>query len=356
MSEALKRTVLYEEHCKLAAKLVDFAGWEMPIQYQGISKEHMAVREACGIFDVSHMAEFIVVGEDVAAFLDYTCLNRASKLKVGRAQYSMVSNYQGGLVDDIFVYRLAETSYLIIVNASNHHKVWEHFHKLQEGYRVGFEDVSEQYALIAVQGPSSTEVLSQTLGSDIAIKRNAFIDCDYRGQTLKIARTGYTGEAVGYEVLIPNDVAASFWAQLLQAGALACGLGARDSLRLEAGFPLYGHEFHDDSNPLCSDYAWVVKDKDFYGREAMWTGNCQQRLVALELRGKGIAREGYEVYAQDQHIGSISSGIMSPLSKKAIAFAWIDSAHAELGKGIEVQIRNKRVAAEIVKAPFLSKQ
>lgn len=350
---AIKRTPLYDTHVALGGKLVDFAGWEMPIQYEGIKAEHEAVRTTSGLFDVSHMGEVRVTGSGAESFLNYACLNDATKIKIGRAQYSMIANDSGGLIDDIYLYREADTNFLVVCNASNRAAVVPHLQKLAEDFDVVVTDESDDWALIALQGPEAQKQLETVCGADLsALKKNRYEDLSYLSSNIRVAKTGYTGEKIGYEIFVRPADAATLWTALIDAGATACGLGARDTLRLEAGFPLFGHEFDGTTNPLCSDYAWVVKDKDFFGRSALWQPDCSKKLVGIKLTDKGIAREGYVVKKDGAEIGIITSGTMSPSLGMAIAMAWVDAEHAELNTVISIEVRNKELAALIVEMPF----
>ncbi len=349
----MKKTPLYDEHIALGAKMLDFAGWQMPIRYKtGINEEHNAVRTSVGVFDVSHMGEITISGPDAAAFLDYSCLNTASKLKPGRAQYSMIANDSGGLVDDIFLYQNSENDYLMIANASNIDAVMKHLSNLADAYDVSLIDVSDSWALLALQGPGAAVHLARFVEHDLTkLRRNRKIVTRFKNIVIDLARTGYTGED-GFEILCRPDDVKDIWKALIEVGVVPVGLAARDSLRLEAGFPLFGHEFDATTNPLCSDYSWVVKDKDFYGREAIWDKPCSKRLVGLVLNERGVSRQGYKVFVDDIEIGEISSGTVSPLTRKSLALAWIDSKYAEIGNEVFISIRDRKLSATITKPPF----
>lgn len=333
--------------------MVEFAGWEMPLQYAtGINQEHLAVREACGLFDVSHMGKIRVRGLQATEFLSYATLNDPAKLKVGAGQYSMLSNDRGGLIDDLYIYRQAEVDYLVVCNAANTAAVWLHLRALAAPYEVQLIDESAAWALIAAQGPTSLLLLSRLVEGDLlAVKKNRTLATTLSGHPVTLARTGYTGEE-GFEIFArPNDSLVIFKA-LIAAGAVACGLGARDTLRLEAGFPLFGHEFAADTNPLCSDYAWVVKDKEFYGRAAMWDAPCRHWLVGLKLLQRGIARQGYHVTKGDRVVGWVTSGTISPLTRESIAMAWLEAHLSEQGTLLTVEVRGQQLPATVVKPPF----
>ncbi len=350
----MKRTPLYNAHVALGARLVDFAGWEMPIQYQGIKDEHLAVRQDCGLFDVSHMGEITVRGPGASDFLRYATLNDPAKLRVGRAQYSMLPNDRGGLVDDLYIYRRDETEFLVVCNAANIDGVVAQLDEVANDYDVTVDDISPQWGLLALQGPNAASLVVHHCKEDLSdLKKNRVRDVTVAEQPVIIARTGYTGED-GFELFCPADNVAMLWNTLVRAGATPCGLGARDTLRLEAGFPLFGHDLSGDTNPLCTPFSWVVKDKPFYGREALWEPSCDRRLVGLVLKGRGVPREGYTVVSADDQrdIGVITSGTVSPLTRRAIALAWVDHRYSDEGCEFAVMIRNQPVAATVTAPPF----
>ncbi len=361
MLSDMRTTPLHPQHLELGAKMAPFAGFEMPIQYTSITAEHLAVRNAVGMFDVSHMGEFWIRGPGALDFLQYTTLNDVSKLKAGRAQYSMLPNHSGGLVDDIYVYCTSETEYLMVVNAANIEKDWAHLNGLRGEFEVQrpasaelqLENASNFFALLAVQGPKAAETLQALSDSDLlSHKKNDTFMAKVAGKWVRLARTGYTGED-GYEVFVAPDEVESVWKALLEAGVTPCGLGARDTLRLEAGFPLYGHELTDATNPLCTPLSWVVKGyKTFYAKEAMMGRPCLQKLVGLVLE-TGIPREGYTVLKNAVKVGQLTSGTHSPVLKKGIGLAYVNAELAELGTGLEVEIRGKLVGATIVQTPFV---
>jgi aminomethyltransferase len=349
----MNQTPLYEEHLALGARMVEFAGWQMPLHYpSGISQEHIAVRTSAGLFDVSHMGQLSILGQRAGEFLSYTTLNDPGKLRSGRGQYSMIPNAQGGLIDDIYLYKNDDEDFLIIANAANKDKVVRHLRRLAERFDTDVVDASESWALLALQGPGSSLMLARLVEDDLGLlKKNHKQVMRMQGCLVDIARTGYTGED-GFEILCRPADAGKLWRGLLAAGVVPCGLGARDTLRLEAGFPLFGHEFNETTNPLCSDYAWVVKDKAFYGREALWNPNCQRKLIGLKLLERGIARQGYRLFRGDKLIGEVTSGSISPFTRESIALGWVDTAFSEAGTEITVEIRNEKAAALISKPPF----
>ncbi|HEX7000263.1 MAG TPA: glycine cleavage system aminomethyltransferase GcvT [Trueperaceae bacterium] len=348
------RTPLYQKHVELGARLVEFAGYEMPLHYQGgINEEHLTVRSAAGLFDVSHMAEFRVTGPDATDYLRYAALNDPAKLREGRGQYSMLPNDRGGIVDDIYLYRQGEDEFLIVANAANRDAVADHLGALADGRDVQVSDETEDWALVALQGPSAALILDRLVSMDLtAIKRNATAKAELSGVPVTLSRTGYTGED-GFEIFAAAKDAEAVWDVLVRAGAVPCGLGARDTLRLEAGFPLYGHELTEATNPLCTDFAWVVKDKEFHGREALWGADCSQRLVGIRMVDRAIPRQGYRVLGRDRDVvGEVTSGTLSPLTRESVGFAWVAGDLAAPGTRLWVEVRGRPMAALVVKPPF----
>lgn len=336
--------------------MVDFAGWSMPIQYpSGIPQEHLAVRQDAGLFDVSHMGEFRVEGTDALAFLSYATLNDPAKLRPGQGQYTLLPNAEGGLIDDLYLYRDFDESFLVVANAGNVAAVGRHFEQLlqQRGGDVRVSDISEQIALLALQGPTAAVKLDRLVAHDLTgVKKNRLVDTELAGAAVRLARTGYTGED-GFEILCAPSDARPIWQALLAAGATPCGLGARDTLRLEAGFPLFGHEFNAETNALCTPFAWVVKEKEAHGLEAMRRRPCSEQLVAISLEGRGIPREGYRILDADgAAIGRVTSGTLSPLTRRSIALGWVASSSAAIGSPVWVEIRGQGVAATVTQTPF----
>jgi aminomethyltransferase len=353
--------------------MVPFGGWDMPVQYAGVIAEHTAVRERVGMFDVSHMGEFIISGPQALDFLQFVTVNDVSKLRVGRAQYNMLPNASGGLVDDIYVYRTGDLEYLVVVNAANIEKDWKHLASVfdrmlgsvlvvpnlletpEGGTRL--EDKSGDYALIAVQGPQAETVLDPHCDSSLADrKKNSVFNTALFGYPVRMARTGYTGED-GFEIFCAPVDAPNIWDRLLALDITPCGLGARDTLRLEAGFPLYGHEFTDDTSPLDTPLKWAIKEyKDFLGRQAMLDRVPTQKLVGLRVTGRGIPREGYTVKLEGQPVGRVTSGTMSPSLKVGIALAYVDlSAKLNPGMPVTLEIRGADVPAEVCEPVFVSR-
>jgi len=332
--------------------MVPFAGYAMPLHYGSIQAEHRATREQATVFDVSHMGEFWISGPGAQDFLESVTTNRVARLKPGRAHYTLLPNAQGGVVDDAYLYHVEPGRYLLVVNAANREKDFAHLLRLAEGREAVLEDRSDETALLAVQGPKAADLLAGLVGEDLSgYRKNAVFPARVAGRQALLARTGYTGED-GFEVfLAPEDAEAVFEA-LLEAGVRPAGLGARDTLRLEMGYPLYGHELTDATNPLCTPYAWVVKDKPFLGAEAMRKAPCEERLVGLLLES-GIPREGYPVYAGEEAVGRVSSGGLSPLLQKGIALAWVKAPYAEEGTDLSVEIRGRRHPARVHPLPLI---
>ncbi|HEX2863877.1 MAG TPA: glycine cleavage system aminomethyltransferase GcvT [Deinococcales bacterium] len=350
---ALRRTPLFHEHERLGARLVPFAGFEMPVQYAGVIAEHQAVRQSAGVFDVSHMGEFEIRGPQALDFLNWALTNDASKLKVGRAQYTMLPNKRGGLVDDTYLYRPSGDHYLLVVNASNVRKDWDHLQVLSKDFDVQLTDRSDDTALLAVQGPQA-EALLATLTADPlnAMRKNDVRQAQVSGRPALLARTGYTGED-GFEVFCAPADAEPIWQAVLAAGATPAGLGARDTLRLEAGYPLYGHELNDDQNPLETPFGFAIKlGKPFFGREAMQARPLEHRLAGLVLEGRGVPREGYPVLDGEETVTSTTSGTLNPTDRRGIALAYLPLRLAEPGTTLALAIREARVPARVTLPSF----
>jgi len=358
-----KKTPLYDWHLRHGAKLVEFGGWDMPVSYEGVLAEHQAVRERCGLFDISHMGEFFVEGPDAEAFLQKVTTNDVSRLKDGDAQYSLLLYEKGTAVDDIIVYRLGPRRFMLCVNAANIDKDREWLLSHLSG-QVSLTDRSPEMGMIALQGPKSGAVL-RALGFDLAsLKRFQCREASLAGVRGLIARTGYTGEE-GIEVFLENGDLLRLWEAFLKAGEgegiRPIGLGARDTLRLEMGYPLYGHELSDAVDPLEAGLAWVVKlgKGEFIGREALV--RIQERGPARELKGltmeePGIPREGYAVFAGTERVGAVCSGTFSPSLQVGIATALLTRGAAAEGGEIFIDIRGKMKKAKITRLPFYSRK
>jgi aminomethyltransferase len=355
----LQRTPLHDAHRALGARMVPFAGWEMPVSYRGILEEHRAVRTTVGLFDVSHMGEIEVRGPHAAAVCQRLGTNDVGKLVDGQVQYTLLCQPDGGVVDDVTLYRLGPEHFLYCVNASNADKdlAWIREH----GGPATIVDRSAETALLALQGPMAASLLSPlTSASLTSLKRFRFVQGMVAGRAALISRTGYTGED-GFELYVAAGDAAAVWAALLEAGATAgiqpIGLGARDTLRLEAALPLYGHELDDTTSPLAAGLGrWVALDgDDFIGRDVLRRereAGSTRRLVGLEMRGPGIARQGYPVLYYDEPVGVVTSGTQAPTLGRAVALAYVRSPLAEPGTNVAVEIRGAPVAAAVVATPF----
>ncbi len=358
----MKQSPLHSIHVNLNAKMVPFGGYLMPIEYSGIKKEHLAVREKAGIFDVSHMGEVWVKGKQAKAYLQRLTVNNVDLLKPGKAQYTCLPNGKGGIVDDLLIYHYEENKYMLVINASNHEKDWNWLNQHnQEG--VVLEDASDHMALIAVQGPNAESILKKiiphnelkSIGSFEFIVREV-IGCN----NVIISKTGYTGEP-GYELYMNHEAAPEIWKQIMDAGKdkglVPVGLGARDTLRLEAGLCLYGNDIDDQTSPMEAAIRWTVKfDKDFIDRDYLYQQykeGIKQKLVGFELTEKGIPRKDYPIQDQAGNtIGRVTSGTYSPYLNKPIGMGYVDIEFSKPGSDIFIGIRKKSVPAKVVKIPF----
>jgi aminomethyltransferase len=355
-------TPLIDRHEALGARIIEFAGWLMPVQYSGILEEHRAVRERAGVFDLSHMGELFVEGPEAGAALAAALISDPPSLAVGRAQYSMICAPDGGVIDDLIVYRLEPDRFLVVANASNAAVVSDALAARLAGRRAVLDDRSLVTALVAIQGPRSIEVLSTLTDVDLgAIHYYGVASGEVAGVDALIARTGYTGED-GFELFVERDAGVGVWDSLLaagrDAGVVPVGLGARDTLRLEAGMPLYGNELDRATNPIEAGLGRVVKfDKgtDFVGRAALEKVAREgpaRKLVGLVVRGRGIARHGYAVLAGERRTGAVTSGTQSPTLGVPIAMAYVAPADAGPGTMLDVEVRGQPVPAEVVPLPF----
>lgn len=356
----LRVTPLNAVHRQAGAKMVDFGGWDMPVQYSGIIDEHQTVRTSVGVFDVSHMGEIEIRGPQALQLTDYVTTNAVGKLKTGQIHYSGLLYEHGGFVDDILVHKVADDHFFLCVNASNQDKDFEH---IRQHNRFDAEVIftSDRYAQIALQGPKALATLQKLTPVDLsAIRYYWFTDGEVSGTPARIARTGYTGED-GFEVYIAPDQAVRLWREILNAGeefgAKLAGLGARNTLRLEAKMALYGHEIDATILPFEADLAWIVKmDKgDFVGRpalQALLDRGLTRKLVGFEMRGRGIGRDGYEVMLDGAAAGWVTSGGPSPTLNKNIGLCYLPAAQAEIGRTIHIIIRNQPVEAVTVPTPF----
>lgn len=346
------KTALYDSHIALGAKMVPFAGWEMPIQYKGILAEHQAVRNKCGLFDVSHMGRIEIEGPDAEALLDFLSTNTIQGKKEGTATYTVWCHENGGSVDDLLVYKESQDKFFIIVNASNRQKDLEHLQKYAKDRRVKIKDFFNEGAILALQGPKARSILINEIPHAADIKPMHFI----HSNKVIISRTGYTG-ADGFELYANSSEIKIWWNKLIDKGAIPVGLGARDTLRLEMGYALYGHELSDSISPTESVASWAVKiDKhSFVGKEALeqFEMSGKKRMeVGVILLDPGISREGYSVFQENVQIGKVTSGNFSPTLQKAIAIILVNKK-LKRGDTVEIQIRDKHCRAEVVDLPFI---
>ncbi|HEY5672988.1 MAG TPA: glycine cleavage system aminomethyltransferase GcvT [Malonomonas sp.] len=361
----MKKTVLNQLHHQAGARMVEFGGWEMPVQYSGVIAEHLAVRQAAGLFDVSHMGEIEVSGPQAFDFLQYATINDVASLSDGQVQYTALCYPDGGVVDDLTLYRFAAEKYLLCVNAANTDKDFEWLQQLLE--KTDFNNLqlvnrSSEYAQLALQGPKSAEILARLTAVDLtAIKYYCFTEGDVAGVPTIISRTGYTGED-GFELYCPTAGGVALWQALMAAGEpfglQPTGLGARDTLRLEKAYALYGHEITADILPLEARLAWITKLNvgDFVGRQALLDAKqagLKRKLIGLQLTESGVPREGYPVLCDGREVGQVTSGTMSPCLKLGIALALVETQVADSEQPLQIAIRKRQVAAVRVKPPFV---
>lgn len=366
-----QRTPLYEEHLRLGARIIPFGGWDMPVQYSGIVKEHEAVRTKAGLFDISHMGEVRVEGEEAAAFLDFLVTGALSRLEPGRGAYTQMCRDDGGTVDDLYAYRLNAQTYVLVINASRIEADLEWIHAVEgrREWKVRVQDESRDWSAVALQGPASAAVLQAWLGESspaIGLAKNQFLSTSFPGAVGEglIARTGYTGED-GFECLVRPVGAVDLWCSLLEAGAehglIPCGLGARDTLRTEACYPLYGHELSESISPLEAGVGWSFSwDKgDFVGREillrAKESGN-HRRLVAFKMQGRSAPpRAEYQVFLPGaaEPVGYVTSGTQSPSLGIGVGLALVQPGQVKMGDLLEIEIRGRKFPAEVVKKPLV---
>ena len=359
----MKKTTLYKTHLNLNAKMTPFGGYEMPVQYSGVTKEHLAVRKGVGVFDVSHMGEFMVSGPKAFNLLQYICSNDISKISIGKAQYNYFPNETGGIVDDLIVYRLEEEKYLLVVNASNIEKDWKWVQKHNVDFGAVVEDQSEETALLAIQGPKAIEAMQQLTSAPLTeLPYYSHTTATFAGcENTLIATTGYTG-AGGLEIYLPSSKAPEVWDAIMKAGAdfdiLPAGLAARDTLRLEMGYCLYGNEINDTTSPLAAGLNWVTKlDTGTYNADHLINQKKEgtpEKLVGFVLKNRGIPRAGYSIVNQNsERIGAVTSGTQSPILSQGIGLGYVSSNYAKPGTQIAIQIRDKESLAEVVKLPFI---
>ncbi|MFV9551116.1 glycine cleavage system aminomethyltransferase GcvT [Algibacter sp. PT7-4] len=357
----MKNTALTETHKSLGAKIVPFAGYNMPVQYEGVNIEHETVRNAVGVFDVSHMGEFLIEGEHALDLIQKVSSNDASKLTIGKAQYSCLPNDEGGIVDDLIIYKIKENTYLLVVNASNIEKDWNWISS-KNNLGATMRDLSEDYSLLAIQGPKAIEAMQSLTSHDLsAIKFYNFEVGNFAGiENVIISATGYTGSG-GFEIYCKNNEVKQIWDKVLQAGAdfgiKPIGLAARDTLRLEMGYCLYGNDIDDTTSPIEAGLGWITKfTKEFTNSEALKAEKehgPERKLIAFELNERGIPRHGYDIVdGNGKKIGVVTSGTMSPSLSKGIGLGYVPTIFANINSKINIQIRKNAVPATVVKLPF----
>ncbi len=358
----MKNIALHNTHVNLGAKMLPFAGFNMPVQYEGVTAEHLTVRNGVGVFDVSHMGEFLVTGENALALIQKVTSNDASKLAIGDAQYSCFPNENGGIVDDLICYRIKENQYLLVVNASNIEKDWNWISKYNEEFGAELRDLSDDYSLLAIQGPKAVEAMQSLSSLDLAdIPFYKFKVGDFAGiEHVIISATGYTGSG-GFEIYCKNDEVEQVWNKVFEAGEefgiKPIGLAARDTLRTEMGYCLYGNDIDDTTSPIEAGLGWITKfTKEFVNHEALAKQKAEKpsrKLVAFELNERGIPRQGYDIVdAEGSKIGNVTSGTMSPSLSKGIGLGYVPLDSSKLGTEIFIQVRKKAIPATIVKLPF----
>ena len=353
----LRRTPLYEQHVELGAKVVPFAGWEMPVTYEGILEEHSGVRTHVGMFDVSHMGEVEVEGPGALAFLQLVLSNDVAKVDLGGAQYSCLCAEDGGVLDDLIAYRLGGDRYLLVTNAANHEADLAWLGRWSRGFDVSVRDVADRYAMLAVQGPHARAVLGGALGIELP-PRMRVAPVRVGNRPALACGTGYTGED-GVELLLDPEVATPIWAELLDAGVVPCGLGARDTLRLEACFPLHGNELGPERNPIEAGLGWCCAEATgFLGSEALARARAEgtpELLAPFLIEGAGIARDGNPVLAGEEQVGVVSSGTFSPSLERGAGMAYVRADLAGPGTELEIDVRGKRRGARIASKPLYRK-
>jgi aminomethyltransferase len=358
----MKNIALHDIHVSLGAKMVPFAGYNMPVSYEGVTAEHLTVRESVGVFDVSHMGEFLVSGENALALIQKVTSNDAAKLEIGDAQYSCFPNEDNGIVDDLICYRIKENQYLLVVNASNIEKDWNWISSYNKDFNADLKDLSEDYSLLAIQGPKAVEAMQSLSSLDLAaIPFYTFKVGDFAGiEHVIISATGYTGSG-GFEIYCKNSEAEQIWNAIFEAGKdfgiKPIGLAARDTLRLEMGYCLYGNDINDTTSPIEAGLGWITKfTKDFVNAAALAKEKEHKparKLVAFTLDERGIPRQGYDIVdATGNVIGNVTSGTMSPCLQKGIGMGYVPKVFAKSGTQIHIQVRKKAIPATVVKLPF----
>ncbi len=348
-----QRTSLYNRHLDLNAKIIPFSGFDMPVNYaKGILHEYNVVRSKCGIFDVSHMGQFFISGDKANKFLQNVTINDVSKLKVYDAQYSAMCNTDGGIIDDLILYK-KPNGYYMVVNAGNIDKNLEWlYNNIIDNVQI--KNQSSDTSLIAVQGPDSRKILSEITNADLYIKFYSYTDTNILDESVMLSRTGYTGE-LGFELYGPHESIIKIWDKLIDIGVEPCGLASRDILRIEMKYCLYGNDINENTNPIEAGLSWItaINKNTFIGKESMINSNNNSRLVAFRMLDKGIPRHDYEIQFKGEQIGSVTSGTQSFILKSGIGLGYIESQYSKIGSEIDIIIRDKQVRAEVIRPPFI---
>lgn len=359
LTKKSKCTCLHDKHLKMGAMMVEFGGFDMPLLYQSsIIQEHKAVREHVGVFDVSHMGEVTVGGKDAERYIQHIFTNDVANAPVGKIYYGMMCMNNGGTVDDLLVYKMGESDFFLVVNAANIDKDWAWMQQQAEGFDIELVNASDRYGQLAVQGPEAEEIMETVL--QLPCKELSFYECKRLSQGIIVSRTGYTGED-GFEIYAEPDIIRDFWDKLIGAGVQACGLGCRDTLRFEAGLPLYGEELSEEISPVMAGLTMFVKfnKPEFVGREALLrqkTEGVARRLVGIELHDKAIPRHGYSVLKDGKVIGEVTTGYHTISTDKSVCMALVDTEFAAIGTEVEIQIRKKVFTGVVVKKIFYEKK
>tara|TARA_B100001093_G_scaffold204034_1_gene196116 strand:- start:22325 stop:23407 length:1083 start_codon:yes stop_codon:yes gene_type:complete len=358
----MKKTSLYDKHIKNDAKMIPFSGFVMPIQYEGINIEHNHVRNNVGLFDVSHMGEFFIKGKKTTELLNLICTNKINEIPVGKAQYNCFTNNNGGIIDDLIVYKLDESEYMLVVNAANIDKDWNWINKQNKKFGNQIENKSDSMSLLALQGPSSHKLLQKIVDFELVNMKNySVVRSNIKSfENVIISTTGYTGSG-GFEIYCNNKDANGIWDLLFQNGEefnlKPIGLAARDTLRLEMGYCLYGNDINENTNPIEANLKWITNlEKNFIGCKAIKNSiqlGIKKKLVGFKMIDRGIPRKNYKIFNNDEIIGEVCSGTMSPTLKIGIGLGYIQTNYSNLNSEIKIEIRNKMVSAKIVKTPFI---
>tara|TARA_B110000014_G_scaffold264192_1_gene263990 strand:- start:2232 stop:3332 length:1101 start_codon:yes stop_codon:yes gene_type:complete len=355
----INKTSLYNSHLKLNAKMVSFAGYDMPITYKKISEEYNAVREHCGLFDVSHMGQIHISGPDSIKFIQKITINDINKISNYEAQYSAMCNLDGGLLDDLIIFRFSKINFIIISNASNTNKVLDWMHLYCKGFNVSIQTMNTTHSLIALQGPNSRDILNEISNNLIDIPFYHLAQTKLMNQSVVLSRTGYTGE-LGFEILAEHHIIKKLWEYFINQGVCPAGLAVRDVLRMEMKYCLYGNDITESTNPLEAGLSWIVNFQkgDFLGQKALLdvkVKSCDKQLIGFVMSEQAIPRKGYKIYVDNKHIGEVTSGTHSPRLSKGLGLGYINSNYNKINNTISIEIRGRLVEAKITQTPFIRK-